>query len=106
MKITSTRILDRLTSSRGLRSRGRRRRRDYESAASCRRRNINIYHKITFLATAHFITHIAAILTQDARMNYCTQLERAPIKRDGPPSRRYRPCVRVPSSLDYPRVER
>lgn len=52
------------------------------TAASCRRRNINIYHKITFLATAHFITHIAAIFTQDTRMNYYVYLERAPIKRD------------------------
>lgn len=52
----------------------------------CRRaHNINIYHKITFLATAHFITHIVAIFTQDTRMNYYMYLERAPIKRNRAP---------------------
>jgi len=65
------------------------------TATNCRHRNINIYHKITFLATAHFITHIAAIFTQDTRMNYYVYLERAPIKRNRAPSRRYWPCRQV-----------
>lgn len=72
------------------------------SAAGCRRRNINIYRKITFLATAHFITHIAAIFAQDTRVNYYVYVPRTSANktRRRAPSRKYRPCVAVSRALD------